>query len=170
MINGEWGLVARSSLAPPRSPSHFTAVPCPRSSRRKSFGPRRGPRIPHYTEWKDGKTGIRTGFGKRGRRRAVGSRRGISHSERERREGWKNKDGKTKSPPVSREAFWSGLRDSNPRPSPWQGDALPTELNPQVRPGTEAPDRGKKNKKGRGFGQGFFCKKAGKRDGLPAAR
>ena len=21
--------------------------------------------------------------------------------------------------------FWSGRRDSNPRPSPWQGDALP---------------------------------------------
>ena len=25
---------------------------------------------------------------------------------------------------------WSGRRDSNPRPSPWQGDALPTELLP----------------------------------------
>jgi hypothetical protein len=26
--------------------------------------------------------------------------------------------------------FLSGRRDSNPRPSPWQGDALPTELLP----------------------------------------
>ena len=26
--------------------------------------------------------------------------------------------------------FWSGLRGSNPPPSPWQGDALPNELNP----------------------------------------
>ena len=25
---------------------------------------------------------------------------------------------------------WSGRRDSNPRPSPWQGDALPTALRP----------------------------------------
>ena len=28
--------------------------------------------------------------------------------------------------------FWSGLRGSNPPPSPWQGDALPNELNPQT--------------------------------------
>ena len=27
--------------------------------------------------------------------------------------------------------FWSGRRDSNPRPSPWQGDALPTEPRPR---------------------------------------
>ncbi len=27
---------------------------------------------------------------------------------------------------------WSGRRDSNPRPSPWQGDALPTEPRPRV--------------------------------------
>ena len=27
-------------------------------------------------------------------------------------------------------SFWSGLRGSNPPPSPWQGDALPNELNP----------------------------------------
>lgn len=26
---------------------------------------------------------------------------------------------------------WSGKRDSNPRPLPWQGNALPTELFPQ---------------------------------------
>src|SRR5690606_17818172 len=26
---------------------------------------------------------------------------------------------------------WSGRRDSNPRPSPWQGDALPAEPRPQ---------------------------------------
>ena len=28
--------------------------------------------------------------------------------------------------------MWSGLRDSNSLPSPWQGDALPDELNPQI--------------------------------------
>src|SRR3989304_9607525 len=27
---------------------------------------------------------------------------------------------------------WSGKRDSNPRPSAWKADALPTELFPQV--------------------------------------
>lgn len=27
---------------------------------------------------------------------------------------------------------WSGLRDSNSPPPPWQGGALPDELNPQV--------------------------------------
>ena len=30
--------------------------------------------------------------------------------------------------------FESGRRDSNPRPSPWQGDALPTEPRPQPHP------------------------------------
>ena len=29
------------------------------------------------------------------------------------------------------EEFWSGKRDSNPRPLPWQGNALPAELFPQ---------------------------------------
>ena len=29
--------------------------------------------------------------------------------------------------------LWSGLRGSNPPPSPWQGDALPNELNPHIR-------------------------------------
>ena len=28
--------------------------------------------------------------------------------------------------------FWSGLRGSNPPPPPWQGGALPNELNPQI--------------------------------------
>ena len=28
--------------------------------------------------------------------------------------------------------FWSGKRDSNSRPRPWQGRALPTELFPQM--------------------------------------
>ena len=28
--------------------------------------------------------------------------------------------------------YWSGRRDSNPRPSPWQGDALPTEPLPHM--------------------------------------
>src|SRR2546427_6887905 len=27
---------------------------------------------------------------------------------------------------------WSGRRDSNPRPPPWQGGALPTEPRPRV--------------------------------------
>jgi hypothetical protein len=31
---------------------------------------------------------------------------------------------------------WSGRRDSNPRPSPWQGDALPTEPLPLEIPST----------------------------------
>ncbi len=37
--------------------------------------------------------------------------------------------------PVSRPVLdrqWSGQRDSNPRPSPWQGDALPAEPCPQM--------------------------------------
>src|SRR4029079_15733171 len=29
-----------------------------------------------------------------------------------------------------KKGVWSGRRDSNPRPSPWQGDALPTEPLP----------------------------------------
>ena len=29
--------------------------------------------------------------------------------------------------------FWSGLRGSNPPPSPWQGDALPNELSPRFK-------------------------------------
>ena len=33
----------------------------------------------------------------------------------------------------SRTKKWSGRRDSNPRPSPWQGDALPTEPLPPAR-------------------------------------
>jgi hypothetical protein len=40
---------------------------------------------------------------------------------------------------------WSGRRDSNPRPSPWQGDALPTEplpLGPTAsKGGAEGQDR-----------------------------
>jgi hypothetical protein len=33
---------------------------------------------------------------------------------------------------LARDGFgiWSGKRDSNPRPLPWQGNALPTELFP----------------------------------------
>jgi hypothetical protein len=38
---------------------------------------------------------------------------------------------------------WSGRRDSNPRPSPWQGDALPAEPRPQRfdRLPADPPDR-----------------------------
>ena len=32
----------------------------------------------------------------------------------------------------------SGGRDSNPRPSPWQGDILPTELPPQKCRGSDS--------------------------------
>ena len=44
------------------------------------------------------------------------------------------------------EGYWSGRRDSNPRPSPWQGDALPTEplpldARPLSRSGAEGQDR-----------------------------
>ena len=28
---------------------------------------------------------------------------------------------------------WSGLRGSNPPPQPWEGRALPDELNPHIR-------------------------------------
>src|SRR4026209_1487700 len=35
-----------------------------------------------------------------------------------------------------RKEKWSGRRDSNPRPSPWQGDALPTEPLPLESPTT----------------------------------
>ncbi len=40
--------------------------------------------------------------------------------------------------------FWSGLRGSNPPPPPWQGGALPNELNPHVVPpvGIEPTTRG----------------------------
>ena len=36
---------------------------------------------------------------------------------------------------------WSGRRDSDSRPPPWQGGALPTELLPQKCPGTESNHR-----------------------------
>ena len=39
---------------------------------------------------------------------------------------------------------WSGRRDSNPRPSPWQGDALPTEPRPReatTLPTARAPEQ-----------------------------
>ena len=36
------------------------------------------------------------------------------------------------------QASRSGRRDSNPRPSPWQGDALPTELRPRYLSGFPA--------------------------------
>ena len=35
--------------------------------------------------------------------------------------------------PVTIKKYWSGKRDSNSRPQPWQGCALPTELFPQAR-------------------------------------
>ena len=35
-------------------------------------------------------------------------------------------------PTIGKNKKWSGRRDSNPRPSPWQGDALPAEPLPPV--------------------------------------
>ena len=44
-----------------------------------------------------------------------------------------NSSNKKKNPMQSMRFFfvWSGKRGSNPRPSPWQGDALSTELFPR---------------------------------------
>ncbi len=36
-------------------------------------------------------------------------------------------------PPPGRTSMWSERRDSNPRPRPWQGRALPAELLSQVK-------------------------------------
>ena len=44
-------------------------------------------------------------------------------------------DRKSRTAKVMREMqniVWSGKRDSNSRPPPWQGDALPTELFPHI--------------------------------------
>ena len=41
--------------------------------------------------------------------------------------------------------YWSGRRDSNPRPSPWQGDALPLSYFRMLmvaQGGIEPPTRG----------------------------
>ena len=37
--------------------------------------------------------------------------------------------------------YWSGLRGSNSLPPPWQGGALPDELNPHIRPGWDSNSR-----------------------------
>src|SRR5690606_16499779 len=41
---------------------------------------------------------------------------------------------KKAAPKAALSSIWSGKRDSNSRPQPWQGCALPTELFPQWRP------------------------------------
>ena len=41
-----------------------------------------------------------------------------------------NDKAKKKDPSPKTWIFWSGLRGSNPPPPPWQGGALPNELNP----------------------------------------
>ena len=45
---------------------------------------------------------------------------------------------------IIRARVWSGLRGSNPPPPPWQGGALPNELNPHMVPpvGIEPTTRG----------------------------
>ncbi len=40
----------------------------------------------------------------------------------------------TRALPLGHGAIWSGLRGSNPPPRPWQGRALPNELNPRGEP------------------------------------
>ena len=46
--------------------------------------------------------------------------------------------------PLGYVAIWSGLRGSNSLPPPWQGGALPNELNPHMVPsvGIEPTTRG----------------------------
>ena len=44
-----------------------------------------------------------------------------------------------------RARLWSGLRGSNPPPRPWQGRALPNELNPHI---NGASDRNRTNDTG----------------------
>lgn len=39
---------------------------------------------------------------------------------------------KIKESKLSAPTLWSGIRDSNPQLSPWQGDTLPIELIPQI--------------------------------------
>ena len=46
-------------------------------------------------------------------------------------DGWNVKGGHSNLPTLNRPTFQSGKRDSNPRPQPWQGCALPTELFPR---------------------------------------
>ena len=43
--------------------------------------------------------------------------------------------------PLGYSADWSGLRGSNSLPPPWQGGALPDELNPQWRSGWDSNPR-----------------------------
>ena len=52
--------------------------------------------------------------------------------------------------------YWSGRRDSNPRPSPWQGDALPTEPRPRV-PDTLARRSGTSELRAVGRQVGALC-------------
>ena len=47
-------------------------------------------------------------------------------------DGWNVKGGHSDLPTFNRPTFQSGKRDSNPRPQPWQGCALPTELFPRT--------------------------------------
>lgn len=39
---------------------------------------------------------------------------------------------KIKESKLTAPTLWSGIRDSNPQLSPWQGDTLPIELIPQI--------------------------------------
>ena len=54
---------------------------------------------------------------------------------------WAAADGEKENSRAKAREFWSGLRGSNPLPPPWQGGALPNELNPhgERKTGNTAP-------------------------------
>ena len=72
-----------------------------------------------------------------GARLVLASRTTMFQEERSRRTqrvlgGWTPLSVQNKRTPTrSVLLFWSGLRGSNPPPPPWQGGALPNELNPR---------------------------------------
>ena len=73
-----------------------------------------------------------------GARLVLASRTTMFQEERSRRTqrvlgGWTPLSVQNKRTPTrSVLLFWSGLRGSNPPPPPWQGGALPNELNPHI--------------------------------------
>ena len=74
--------------------------------------------------------------------------------------------------------YWSGKRDSNPRPSPWQGDALPlsysrmvvdcrTSLKYEIFWRRSRPDRADEKRRSRRSGQWGINRTKKPGDGLP---
>ncbi len=85
----------------------------------------RGPRGCRFKKWR---------LGPELNRRTRLCRPLHSHSAtqpRAERKGVKNNKGRQRHAPPSLSGIWSGQRDSNSRPQPWQGCALPTELCPR---------------------------------------